>query len=166
VSSAAGSLHFICGKAASGKTTLARELALRYAAVPFIEDEWLVLLETEINGLADFVRHSRRLRAALAPLVLRLLRLGVSVVLDFAGNTVPERAWIRSLFESAGADHVLHYIVASNELCKARLRLRNDTKPDGLYYGYVSEELFDKVTQYFMPPSDEENFNVTRYEAT
>ena len=38
-------LHFICGKAASGKTTLARELAARYAAVMFGEDEWLTLEE-------------------------------------------------------------------------------------------------------------------------
>ena len=47
-------LHFICGKAASGKTTLARELAERHAAVLFCEDEWLTLLEAQIDSLADF----------------------------------------------------------------------------------------------------------------
>ena|SRR5271165_2640357 len=62
-------LHFICGKAASGKTTLARELAARHAAVMFGEDEWLTLLDAEINSLADHVRHSKRLKAVLAPLV-------------------------------------------------------------------------------------------------
>ena len=61
-------LHFICGKAASGKTTLARELAARHAAVLFGEDEWLTRLDAEINSLADHVRHSKRLKAALAPL--------------------------------------------------------------------------------------------------
>ena len=60
-------LHFICGKAASGKTTLARELAARHAAVLFGEDEWLTLLDAEINSLADHMRHSKRLKAALAP---------------------------------------------------------------------------------------------------
>jgi len=60
-------LHFICGKAASGKTTLARELAKRHAAVLFCEDEWLTLLEAQIDSLADFVRQAKRLRAALAP---------------------------------------------------------------------------------------------------
>src|SRR5436305_15166700 len=80
-------LHFICGKAASGKTTLARELAERHAAVMFGEDEWLTLLNVEINSLADHQRHSTALKAALAPLVIRLLRLGVSVVFDFAGNS-------------------------------------------------------------------------------
>src|SRR5580704_15096499 len=66
-------LHFICGKAASGKTTLARELAARHAAVLFGEDEWLTLLDADINSLADHVRHSKRLRAAFAPLAVRLL---------------------------------------------------------------------------------------------
>jgi predicted kinase len=80
-------LHFICGKAASGKTTLARELAARHAAVLFGEDEWLTRLDAEINSLADHVRHSKRLKAALAPLAVRLLQLGVPIVFDFAGNT-------------------------------------------------------------------------------
>src|SRR5215469_15360049 len=94
-------LHFICGKAASGKTTLARELAERHAAVLFCEDEWLTLLEAQIDSLADFVWHAKRLRAALAPHAVRLLQLGISVVFDFAGNTPNDRAWVRSIFESA-----------------------------------------------------------------
>src|SRR5579872_3405509 len=118
-------LHFICGKAASGKTTLGRELAAKHAAVFFCEDEWLTRLEVEIKDLADFTRHARRLRAAIGPLATRLLQLGLPVVFDFAGNTPKDRAWVRSIFERAKADHVLHYIEASDESCKARLRQRN-----------------------------------------
>jgi predicted kinase len=158
-------LHFICGKAASGKATLARELAARHAAVMFGEDEWLTLLDAEINSLADHVRHSRRLKGVLAPLCTRLLQLGVPIVFDFAGNTPKDRAWVRSIFESANADHVLHYIIASDESCKARLRLRNETKPEGLYFGFVGEDRFDEVTRYFTPPSDQEKFHVMYYDA-
>ncbi|MGA7259905.1 MAG: AAA family ATPase, partial [Stellaceae bacterium] len=121
-------------------------------------------LDAEINSLADHVRHSKRLKAALAPLAVRLLQLGVPIVFDFAGNTPNDRAWVRSIFESASADPVLHYIVASDESCKARLRLRNETKPEGLYFGFVSEARFE-VTRYFTPPSDQENFHVIYYEA-
>lgn len=158
-------LHFICGKAASGKTTLARELAARHSAVLFCEDEWLTLLEAKIENLADFARHSKRLRAALAPLALRLLKLGISIVFDFAGNTPKDRAWVRSIFECADSDHVLHSIVASDELCKTRLRLRNETKPEGLYYGTVTENQFEAVTRYFIPPNDQEKFYVIYYQA-
>lgn len=156
-------LHFICGKAASGKTTLARELAARHAAVLFCEDEWLTLLDAKIDGLADFVRYSKRLRAALAPHATRLLQLGMPIIFDFAGNTPNERAWVRSIFEGAGAEHVLHFIVATDELCKARLRLRNATKPEGIYYGFVSEARFDEVTRHFVPPSDHEEFHLIHY---
>jgi hypothetical protein len=45
------------------------------------------------------------------------------------------------------------------------LRLRNETKPVGLYYGPVSEELFEKVTRYFVPPAEQENFEITPYGA-
>jgi hypothetical protein len=60
---------------------------------------------------------------------------------------------------------VLHYIVASDESCKAQLRLRNATKPEGVYFGFVSEDQFDEVTRHFTPPSDQENFHVIYYEA-
>ena len=158
-------LHFICGKAASGKTTLARKLAAQHGGALFVEDEWLTLLQVEIVDLADFGRHARRLRAALAPHAIQLLKIGTSVVLDFAGNTPKDRAWVRSIFESARAEHRLHVIVASDELCKIRLRQRNETKPAGLYYGTVSEALFDEVTRYFVPPADHEGFEITRYDA-
>src|SRR5579884_629475 len=158
-------LHFICGKPASGKTTLARKLAADHAAVLFVEDEWLTLLEAEIESLADFGRHARRLRAVLTPHAVRLLQLGVPVVFDFAGNTPNDRAWVRSIFERAGADHLLHVIVASDELCKTRLRRRNETKPEGLYYGPVTEERFVEVTRHFAPPHEQEAFQVIYYEA-
>lgn len=158
-------LHFICGKAASGKTTLARKLAAQHRTALFVEDEWLTLLEAEIAGLADFGYYAKRLRAALAPHASQLLRIDTSIVFDFAGNTPKDRAWVRSIFESAGAGHMLHVITASDELCKTRLRLRNETKPTGLYYGQVSEALFEEVTRYFVPPADQENFLITRYDA-
>jgi predicted kinase len=158
-------LHFICGKAASGKTTLARELAARHGAVVFVEDEWLTLLEARIDSLADFALHARRLRAALARHASQLLALDISVVFDFAGNTPEDRAWVRAIFEGAGAAHRLHVITAADALCKSRLRQRNETKPAGLYFGHVTEERFDAVTRFFVPPADDENFLITRYDA-
>ena len=159
-------LHFICGKAASGKTTLARKLAVRHGAVLLCEDEWLAaLIEAPITTVAEYGRHARRLRAILAPHATELLEKGVSLVFDFAGNTPADRAWVRSIFERAGAEHMLHCIIASDALCKTRLRIRNETKPVGIYYGDVSEALFDEVTRYFVPPADQENFRITNHDA-
>jgi predicted kinase len=157
-------LYFICGKIASGKTTLARQLAAQHDAAIICEDEWLVRLEAQIESFDDFVIQARRLRAAVTPHVVQLLRLGTSVVLDCPANTPNDRAWMRSLFEAAHADHELHVIDAPDDLCKARLRSRNETKPEGLYWGYVPEEIFDPVTRLLVPPAEAEGFNVIRHE--
>jgi predicted kinase len=158
-------LYCIYGNIAAGKTTLARKLAAQHGAVLICEDEWLVRLEAEIETFDDFRRHARRLRAAIGPHVVELLRLGVSVVLDCPTNTPNDRAWIRSLFEAAHAAHELHVIEAADETCKARLRGRNETKPEGLYFGFMPEELFDPVTRLLVPPTEAEGFHVIRHEA-
>jgi predicted kinase len=158
-------LYFICGKIASGKTTLARQLAAEHGAAIICEDEWLVRLEAKIESFDDFVIHARRLRAAVTPHVVQLLRLGTSVVLDFPANTPNDRAWLRSLFEAAQAHHELHVIDAPDDLCRTRLRSRNESKPEGLYWGYVPEAIFDPVTRLLVPPDKAEGFNVIRHEA-
>jgi predicted kinase len=158
-------LYFICGKIASGKTTLARRLATERSAVLICEDEWLVRLGAKIDGFEDFLTHARRLRAAIGPHVIALLRLGTSVVLDVptAANTPNGRAWMRSLFEAAQAAHELHVIDAPDDVCKARLRVRNETKPEGLYFGSVPEDMFDPVTRLLVPPTEAEGFHVIRH---
>ena len=159
----AATLYCIYGTIAAGKTTLARKLAAQHGAVLLCEDEWLVRLEAEIATFDDFRKHARRLRAAIGPHVVELLRLGTPVVLDFAANTVNDRAWIRSLFEAANAAHELHVIEAPEDVCKARLRIRNETKPEGLYFGHVPEEFFGPVSRLIVPPADAEGFNVIRH---
>jgi len=155
-------LHFICGKAGAGKTTLARELGKSLPAIVVCEDEWISRLGFEIRSLEDYREASGRCRKVIGSLVPDLLRLGVSVVLDFAANTVQRRAWIRSLFEATGADHVLHWIEASDAECLDNLHRRNEEKPAGIYWGSVSDELFHAVNPHFVPPSLEEGFHVIR----
>lgn len=129
------------------------------------EDEWLVRIEAEIETFDDFRKHAHCLRAAIGPHVVDLLRLGISVVLDVPVNTPKDRAWIRSLFEAAKAGHELHVIEVSDELCKARLRTRNETTPEGLYFGHVPGDIFDPVTSLLVPPSEAEGFNLVRHQA-
>jgi predicted kinase len=156
-------LHFICGKAGAGKTTLARALGRSLPAAVFIEDEWIVKLGFEIRSLDDFIAASTRCRSVIGPLVVELLGLGLHVVLDFAGNTVRSRQWVRGLFEVAGAEHVLHLLEASDAECLARLHRRNQEQPPGIYFGHVGDEMFHAVTAYFAPPAPEEGFRVQRH---
>ena len=112
-----GKLIFLCGKMAAGKSTLAKELAHRENAVLLVQDELLDhLFPGEITDVPRFVKYSSRLRNALGPHVCALLSKGISVVLDFPGNTRAQRAWFRELFERANAQHELHFADAPDTL--------------------------------------------------
>jgi predicted kinase len=151
-------LHFVSGKAGAGKTTLARHIARTTPAILICEDEWIVRLALPVENLQQYLAQAARIRSVIAPLCVDLLRLGTSVVLDFAGNTVGDRQWVRSIIESANADHRLHYIVADDATCRERVRRRNLTKPDGLFFGVVTDEQVDEVNRFFTPPRPDEGF--------
>ncbi|MFL5357334.1 AAA family ATPase [Archangium sp.] len=156
-------LHFIAGRIGSGKTTLARGLALKVPAVHICEDQWIATLGGEVKTLRDYVRHSTRCRKLLVPHLRDVLRMGASVVLDFAGNTPRDRAWVRSIFESAGAGHVLHVMDTPDALCLERLRQRNAERPEGRFWWEVGEALFHEAARYYVLPSEAEGVRVVRH---
>ena len=154
---------FVCGKMAAGKSTLARDLAAREQAVLLVQDEFLDrLYPGEIIDIPDFVKYSARLRSALEPHVCALLAKGISVVLDFPGNTKAQRAWFRAMFEHANAGHELHFIDASDALCKRQLEERSKHLVPGA--PWTTEAEFDAITAFFQPPTEDERFNVIHHE--
>ena len=154
-----GTLHMLCGKIAAGKSTLSDELGKAENTVVITEDRWIAqLYPSEIKGLGDYFERSERLRWTIAPHVVDLLRVGVSVVLDFHANTVRARRWMRDLFEKAGAAHQLHFLDVPNEVCLARMHARRAAGEHAL-----SDTEFHQVTSFFVAPGPDEGFNVIRY---
>ena len=160
-----GKLLFFCGKMAAGKSTLSRQLATQESAVLLVEDEFLErLFPGQIADGAAYVTYSSRIRDALGPHIGALLSMGVSVVLDFPGNTRRQRAWFRRLIDETGAEHELHFIDASDALCLRQLRQRSsDLPPES---PWTDEAGFHAVTAYFEPPAADEGFHVVRHERT
>lgn len=155
-------LHMFCGKIASGKSSLAAQLAKAPLTVLISEDYLLArLYPGEIENIEDYARSTTRLRAAIGPHIEQLIRTGVSVVLDFQANTPSARAWMRRLVDASGAAHQLHWLKASDEVCKARLASRNAS---GTHEYQVTEAEFDLFTSYFVPPSPEEGLAVMVHE--
>ncbi|MCM5571242.1 ATP-binding protein [Burkholderiaceae bacterium FT117] len=152
-------LHFTCGKMAAGKTTLARRLAAELGAVLVSWDIWLQrLYPDEIAGFDDFLKYSARLRAAMGPHISDLLARGQDVVLDYPANVPASRAWVRSVFESAGARHVLHLVDTPDEQCLAQLAQRNRELPEGSVH--MSADQFAAITALFVPPDPSEGFTM------
>jgi len=151
-------LHMLCGKIAAGKSTLSAKLGEAEKTIVISEDRWIdQLYRPDLQTIADYFERSDRLRATLAPHVVSLLRAGVSVVLDFHANTLRSRAWMRALFEEAGASHQLHFLDVADEVCRARMQARKAAGGSG-----VSDAEFDHVTSFFVPPDETEGFNVIR----
>src|SRR5437763_1116572 len=73
------------------------------------------------SNLSGFVKCSSRLRRALTSHICALLSRGISVVLDFPGNTKTQRLWFREIIERANVEHELHFVDASDALCKGQL---------------------------------------------
>lgn len=154
-------LHLLCGKIASGKSTLAAALADNPGCVLISEDAWLArLYGQEMQSVTDYVRYAARLREAMQPHLVALLRAGVSVVLDFPANTVENRAWMKKVIMQSGAAHQLHYLDVPEALCKARLRERNAA---GTHDFAATDAQFELITRYFTAPVEGEGFTVIRH---
>lgn len=160
-----GTLHFISGRLAAGKTTLARKLSAEHNAVFFCEDVWLSKLSDGIASLQDYLKWSARCRAVMAPLIVDTLKAGASVVLDFAGNRITDRAWVLELAQHAKAPHVLHFLEVDEDECLRRLQMRNAQKPEGLYFANTTEEDFRVICGYFQAPQTEEGLNIIAYQS-
>lgn len=154
-------LHFFCGKAASGKSTHASRLADAPQTVLLSEDQWLhALYGDQMSGLRDYVHFTQKLRQALTPHVLDLLQSGFSVVLDFSANTVESRKWMRQLIDQSGAAHQLHLFDLSDAACLTRLKVRNAR---GAHPFTLSDAQFAQLAQHFAPPQAIEAFNIQRH---
>lgn len=157
-----GTLYFLCGKMAAGKSTLAAELARRENALLLVQDELLeTLFPGEIRDIPAFVDRSTRLQKALGPSLRALLEKGMNVVLDFPANTKNQRGWFKSLYAGTDIGHELHFLDLSDAQCKRQLARRSEGLPEGS--PWTSEAEFDAVTKYFQPPEAEEDFNVVRH---
>ena len=158
-------LYFMCGKMAAGKSTLAGELARLNDAVLLVQDDFLATLYPgEIRDIEDFVRYSARLRNSLASHVHDLLSRGLSVVLDFPGNTTVQRRWFRAIVDRADVSHELHFVDASDDLCKRQLKRRSESLPPGS--PWTTDAEFEAITVHFEAPRDDEGFHVVRHRRT
>jgi predicted kinase len=152
-------LFFFSGKMASGKSTLAKQLAVRENAILLSQDE---LLDTLFPGLvvnvASYLEYAGRINKMIAPQVEAILSKGVSVVLDFPANTRNQRAWFRGIIDRSGVDHELHFVDTPDAISKAQLKARSAHLPPGTKW--TTEEDFDLIASHFVAPAPDEAFNV------
>ncbi len=124
--------HLLHGFIGAGKTTLARRLEARHAAVTFTPDAWMAALFGPDPPAAQFARHAQTIKDQLHPTWSRLLRLGVDVVLDYGFWTRAERDEARRRVADAGAVSRLYRLHIPDADALTRVSLRNLADPAGL----------------------------------
>lgn len=151
-------LFLVSGKIASGKSTLAKQLANQNEALLICQDDWLAtLFPDEVRTLEEYIKYFGRLTNIMGRHVADILKIGKSVALDFPANTIKTRAWMKSIGDSAQCRAEMHFLDVPDSVCLQRLKLRNDS---GNHQYKTSEEEFHQFTKYFVAPSSTEGFEL------
>lgn len=143
-------LHMLCGKVASGKSTLCKHLTTPCTIV-IAQDQWMSqLYKEELQSITDDIRLIPRLRNAICPHVPDILRDGLSAVMDWPANTKATRVWMRHIFELTGASHQLQLLNVPDEICLARQQARN---AECRHEYNVIRAQFKELSRYLEPPT-------------
>ena len=140
-------LVLLCGLPASGKTSLAREIADAYGAVRLSLDEWELALDVDPFD-AGF---QTRLEAEFWQLTRRLLVLGTSVVLEWGFWARSERDEKREAARTLGVAVELRFLDEPYEELVRRVVARHAA--GGIA---ITESHMDRYRGIFQPPTDDE----------
>lgn len=113
-------LVIVCGLPGSGKTTHARRLEEEMPAVRFCPDEWMQALGISLHDEArrDDIEQLQWTQAK------RLLKLGVSVLIEWGTWGRNERDRLRQEARALGARVELHYLTAPTDVLYDRVQRR------------------------------------------
>lgn len=156
-----GTLIFFSGKMGAGKTTHSKAIAKERNTVLLSEDDWLEsVYPNKIASLDDYVNYSNQLKPQIKKLVQSILMTGTDVVMDFPANTLSQREWFKTIFMEVDAPHHLLFIDVSNKRCLEQIVARRVAQPQRAKTDTV--QMFEHVTKYFVAPTSEEGFNLTK----
>jgi predicted kinase len=143
-------LVLICGLPASGKTTLARQLARKVPAIRLDKDQWTTQLGRDVWDDEFRVR----LECQLWALTQELLAQGQSVILEWGHWARAERDEKRLGARALGVGVELHYLEAPLEKLIERAERR--TASGEWRASPMTRAHFEQWATIFEPPDEEE----------
>ena len=144
-------VHLLCGRPGSGKTTFARELEETHRAVRYTYDEWMVQLYG--RSPEQFEALFNRVSNLIWRIATRNLALGTDVILDKGFWDKRDRENTKQAAAAIGADSKLYFLDAPIDVLRNRVLTRS--KSDALW---INDQAFTEFINRFEPPSDDEDF--------
>ncbi len=149
-------LNLIFGPIGAGKTTYALALARRENAVPFVLDDWgAQLFGPDVQGPLDFgwmLERLGRCQALIWSTATAVLAAGTPVVLDLGLMSRAHRERFRTMAQDAGLSVQWHFVDAPQEVRRARIAGRNETKGE-TFAREVPPEMFDMIEAVYEAPA-------------
>lgn len=139
-------LVIVCGLPGSGKTTHAKQLEQKLNAVRFCPDEWFEALSLD---LYDEERRAK-IEALQWQLTQKLLRRGVSVIIEWGTWDRAERDALRRGGRKIGVAVELHYLSEPVDVLFERIQRRGMESPP------IQREQVVQWAKVFQEPTPEE----------
>ena len=150
----------LCGKIASGKTTMAKKIMEQEKAVILsIDDVMLKLYDGCLKEAHN--QTASRIVDYFLTLIPDLLRQDISCILDYGFWTKEERKQLIRKLKEKELAYELIYLQVDDEVRKHRLFERNqlNAQKEGRQY-IIEGELLERLDQRFEEPTAEEEFQV------
>jgi predicted kinase len=149
-------IHLLCGRIGSGKTTFAKRLEREAPAVRLTHDEWIVKLYGP-NPPAELYReYFVRVENQIWELAEAIVRAGADVILDFGFWSRESRNAARDRTHDAGAVARFYSMSCPRQIALDRTMLRSKNPPaDSLW---IDRAAYEKLDALFEPMEDDEDF--------
>ena len=152
-------IHLICGPTGAGKTTYSRQLAQDRQAIRFSIDEWMAnLFSPDLQALPSVAWMTERLERCdvqIWELCKQILSQNQEAILDLGLMQQSQRHKFRMLALAAQSPTTLHYLTASEQIRRQRVKARNREKKE-TYSFEVTELMFNFAEGWFEPPTEAE----------
>jgi len=138
--------------------SLAREIE----AVRFSIDPWMQTLFSQDMKALDYswiIERVERCCKQIWEVSQQLLLLGGTVILDLGFTTKSQRMMFVNLANKIDVVAEIHYLTASPEIRKARVKQRNRDKDPNLYSFEVTDLMFNFIEPKFEAPDEQELMN-------
>lgn len=146
-----GTIHLLCGKVCSGKSTFAKMLHQKNNGVILsCDDLMLSIFDEHLGDNHDTV--ANRCKEYLYKLATNIATSGIDVILDFGFWSKLERSTIKNRFNSLKIPTTLHYIYIDDYTLEQHISKRNS---EHTRY-FIDENILKKCNNLFEPPTPEE----------